>query len=60
MSEKPSSVIRKVFSAVTVVLFVAAGARVTYELLAPMVPGLVVLLVLIVIFAVAFGVFQRR
>jgi hypothetical protein len=50
----------KVASAVVVVLFVAAGARVAYELLAPLVPGLIILLILMVVFGVAFGLFRRR
>ncbi len=52
--------LRKVASAVVVVLFVALGARVAYELLAPLVPLLIVLLVLIVVFGFAFDLFRRR
>lgn len=58
MSEKPRSLMH-VFSAVIVVLFVAVGTRVAYELLEPLVPGLLVLLALIVIFGVVFGLFRR-
>lgn len=50
----------KVASAVVVLLFVATGARVAYELIAPLIPGLIVLLILIVVFGVAFGILRRR
>jgi len=49
----------KVMSAVVVVLVVAAGARVAWELLAPLVPALVVLVGLGVVYAVLFGVFRK-
>lgn len=52
--------LRKVASAVAVLLLVAAAARLIYELLKPLIPTLVVLAVLILIFGVAFGFFRRQ
>ncbi len=49
----------KAMSAVVVVLAVAVGARVAWELLAPLVPVLLVLVGLGVVYAVVFGRFRR-
>jgi hypothetical protein len=45
--------------AVVVLLVVAAGARVAWELLAPLVPLLLAIVVLGVAYAVIFGKFRR-
>jgi len=48
-----------VAQAVTLLLAVAIGARVIWYVLAPLVPGLIVLSVLAVIYAFVFGRFRR-
>jgi hypothetical protein len=45
--------------AMVVLLIVAVGARVAWELLAPLVPLLVAVVVLGVVYAVIFGKFRR-
>ena len=55
-----STWLHKTISAVVAILVVAAGARVAYELLAPLVPSLIVLLLLAVVFGLAFGLLRRR
>ncbi len=52
--------LKKVASAVAVLLLIAAAARLIYELLKPLIPGLIVFLALILIFGVAFGFFRRQ
>jgi hypothetical protein len=49
----------KAMSAVVVVLSVAVGARVVWELTAPLVPLLVVAVTLAAVYAVAFGRWRR-
>lgn len=46
---------RRVTQAAFVLLLVAAAARLAYELLGPLVPGLLVLVLLVVVYAAAFG-----
>lgn len=52
--------LNKIVSAVAVLLLVAISARVVWWLIQPLVPFLIVALVLIVVFGVAFGWFRRR
>lgn len=60
MSEAPAAGwARRVVRAAFVLLLVAGVARVTYELLEPLVPGLLVLVFLVVVYALAFGRFRR-
>jgi hypothetical protein len=54
-SPKPSKWTHQAFAAVVVVLAVAVGTRVAWTLLAPLVPGLLVLVFLVVVYALAFG-----
>ncbi len=49
----------KAMSAVVVLLVVAAGARLAWELLRPLVPVLLVVLVLGVVYAAVFGKFRQ-
>lgn len=51
--------LKKVTSAVAVLLLVAATARMVWWLIEPLVPGLIILLTLIVVFGLAFGLFRR-
>jgi hypothetical protein len=50
---------QKIISSLMLVLTVAIVARVAYELLAPLLPLLIVLGCLAVIYAVTFGRFRR-
>jgi hypothetical protein len=50
---------KKAMTALVMVLLVAAGARMVWELLVPLVPGLIVLAMFGVVFAVVFGQFRR-
>ena len=60
MSERsPGKWPAKVMAAVIVVLAVAIGARVAAELLRPLVPGLIALVALGVVYAVALGRFRK-
>ena len=49
----------KIANSVGLLLAVAVGAWVAWHLLAPLVPGLVALLVLTVVYALVFGRFRR-
>jgi uncharacterized membrane protein YfcA len=57
---KPSSWPGLVIRAVGTVLLVAVGARVAYEVLSPIVSGLVVLVMLVTIYAILLGTMRRK
>jgi len=59
MADKSAKWEAKVMSAVVVVLAVAVGARVAWELLAPLVSVLLVLVGLGVVYALVFGRWRR-
>jgi hypothetical protein len=54
-----STWLKKVIGAAVGLLVVAAGARMAYELLVPLVPSLIVLLMLVVVLSATFGLFHR-
>lgn len=57
---KPSSWPSQVIKALGVIVLVAAGARITYELLSPIVSGLLALILLVTIYAVLLGPLRRK
>jgi len=57
---KPSSWLGQVIRALGIVLLVAAGTRIAYEVLSPIVSGLLALLVLATIYAVLLGTLRRK
>jgi hypothetical protein len=56
-SPSPGSWVQRIFQALVLVLLVAFAARLAYDVLSPLVPGLVVLVLLGVIF---WLLFRRR
>ena len=59
MADKAATWVAKAMSAVVVILAVAVGARVAWELLTPLVPVLLVLVGLGVVYALMFGRWRR-
>jgi len=59
-SGKPSSWPGHIIRALAIVLLVAVGARVAYELLSPIVSGLIVCVLLVTIYAVLLGTLRRK
>lgn len=55
---KPTRWLHKAFAAVLVVLVTAIGARIAWALLEPLVPGLLMVVALVVIYAMVFGKFR--
>jgi hypothetical protein len=55
----PSSWPGRVVQAVGTVVLVAAGARIAWELLAPVVPAFVALIMLVTIYGIALGTLRR-
>lgn len=56
---KPGRWLHKTFAAVLVVLVTAVGARVAWVLLEPLVPGLLLVVALVVVYAVILGKLRR-
>lgn len=57
---KPSSWPGQVIRALGIVLLVALGTRVAYEVLSPIVSGLVALVMLVTIYAIVLGTMRRK
>jgi len=57
---KPSSWPGQVIRALGIVLLVALGTRVAYEVLSPIVSGLVALVMLVTIYAIVLGTLRRK
>lgn len=56
---KPGRWLHKAFAAVLVVLVTAVGARAAWALLEPLVPGLLLVVTLVIIWAVLVGKLRR-
>ncbi len=56
----PSSWPGRVIQAIGTVVLVAAGARLAWGLLAPVVPAFVALILLVTIYGIALGTLRRR